>query len=126
MTLTDQLNRLSEIAPEVCQPDYLWGVRCFTVGEYSFWVNGEGPVASYDGMVVRGRPALAWLRDAIEGEIEARGWYLEISKWNDDNFITKSAARIIELPTARMWKEEGEQYTETLLAAFVAAMEEER
>jgi hypothetical protein len=79
-TLIEMLQQLSELDPATCQrhPD----VAVYTIGGYSFWLADDGlfsasiPDCRY---VFTARPALAWLRDAVEAACEARGLTYVIS-----------------------------------------------
>lgn len=75
MTLIDQLNWLTEIAPEVCQKAKFGR---YAIGEYHFGERNNRFFAVRGSNLTYGRPALAWLRDALEGVIEARGWLYTI------------------------------------------------
>lgn len=76
--MLDKLQELSEIAPDVCRARKSDNIDYFFIGEYEFWFSDDGNLlAAYEHIATGGRPALAWLRDALEAAIEARGWYFE-------------------------------------------------
>jgi hypothetical protein len=116
--LINLLQQLSELDPATCRrhPD----VAVYTIDGYSFWLADDGlfsasiPDCRY---VFTGRPALAWLRDAVEAAIEARGWYWELRYWPPRK---KHRAEIANLT---QW---ADTPAEALLAAFVEAVRAEK
>lgn len=113
MNLQQLLQQLSEIAPEVCRLN----LGVYDLGNYKFWIDDDRLQAIYSNIYVSGPPALAWLRDAIEQAIEARGWHYETSFWVYDGrpgyrvYIQSTKTRAVENTRAT-----------ALLAAFVAAL----
>jgi hypothetical protein len=117
------LQQLSELDPATCRrhPD----VAVYTIDGYSFWLADDGlfsasiPDCRY---VFTGRPALAWLRDAVEAAIEARGWY-----WEMDSFKTNKGVRY-QSRIAKAYRKYQVASTpaEALLAAFVEATRAEK
>lgn len=105
------LQRWSEVQPEVCVRTVPY--NGFRIGEYSFWYMPEegGLMAQTNGghgqVLVTGRPALAWLRDAVEAAIEAtpgkcklqlfgdRGWAATIGYPSGDTVFYESAAHAL-------------------------------
>lgn len=80
--MLDKLQELATIAPDVCAAkDYPDKGMVYVIGDYGFWFGTSGELmADTDNqrwVTARGRPALAWLRDALEAAIEARGWEYE-------------------------------------------------
>lgn len=122
MTILEMLNRLAEKAPDVCQPTWLYGLRCYAIAEYAFWQSLDGFSASYDGLVVRDRPALAWLADAIMGECEKRNISFEHTFWTYDG---KQLNRVHDIFRKQQFIST-HSYAEALLTAFLAVMEGER
>lgn len=85
MTLIEQLAKLAELAPDVCQIISPEG-DTFGIGDYGFWVDDEGIFTAChkdypNDVFIKDQPALAWLQDALQRAIETRGWYFEINKY---------------------------------------------
>lgn len=70
--MIERLQELAAIAPDVCR--YYPSDNSYVIGAYRFWQNDFGLVGQTMGQRIAGRPALAWLRDALEAVIEGRGW----------------------------------------------------
>jgi hypothetical protein len=121
--LIEMLQQLSELDPATCRTqDYSEG-PVYSIGDYAFWLNSFNEFeASYKATVIRGRPALAWLRDAVEAAIEARGWYWLINKLMLDTGY-RAAVRDFEDVS-----ESADDATaaDALLAAFVEAVKAQR
>jgi hypothetical protein len=119
--LIEMLQQLSELDPATCR---LSDMDEYIISGYRFWLelNGEFRAgAPGKHCIFTGRPALAWLRDAVEAAIEARGWYYETSFWIYDSrpgyrvYMPQTKSRGVEDTAA-----------EALLAAFVEAVRTEK
>lgn len=109
------LNRLHQAAPEMCQRES----GLLTIGEYQFFEHHDYQLVARVGNIGathKGRPALAWLADALESAIEARGW-----DYDTTYDSTGSHWVSIEGHTGN-----GTSKAEALLTALVAAVEAER
>ena len=122
MTIIEMLNRLATVAPDVCEKrgDY------FIIGNYMFfdWGNGDF-VAKLDKLgstAYGGRPALAWLADAIMAECEKRGWDYDILY--DASLKPVQASHWAGIEGGHRLS--ADTQAEALLAAFLAVMEGER
>lgn len=84
--MIDKLTQLAERAPDICRP---YG-DAFDIGPYRFRFLNDGTLEATTGRATEeGRPAEAWLRDALEQAIEARGRY-----WSTDNTALGNDATI--------------------------------
>lgn len=76
-TIPALLQRWSEVQPEVCQKNVVEPTSSkypapitYTITRYTFWFD-EQLFAMCMGVMFTGRPASAWLRDAVEAAVEA-------------------------------------------------------
>lgn len=120
------LDQLAKIAPEVCRKSGLPPDDYYKIGEYIFFLSYDGDfvATSRDHKRERpnftGRPALAWLWDAIEQAIEARGWPYTMG-WDYDEYDLD-----LFTDNAKYNAISKSNPAEALLTAFVAALEGER
>lgn len=113
MTIIEQLAKLAEIAPDDCR--FYPSDNSFVIGQYRFWWQGEQFWGQTAGKGFGGQPALAWLRDALEQTIEARGWYWEVHYGpRGKSFL----AEVHNIPN------QGDTGTEALLGALIKAVTE--
>lgn len=112
-TIPALLQRWSEVQPEVCVQNIAGPTSSkfpapltYTIGEYIFWMEPEplGFFAMHLGQAVTGRPALDWLRGAVEAAIEASpgkcklqlfgdlGWAATVGYPSGDTVFYESAA----------------------------------
>jgi hypothetical protein len=119
--LIELLQQLSELDPATCRTqDYSEG-PVYSIGDYAFWLNSFNEFeASYKATVIRGRPALAWLRDAVEAACEARGWPWTLGEDYSQHFA------IIFTEYGKYEHEADVSAAEALLAAFVEAVKAQR
>ena len=119
MTVVETLKWLAHIAPDVCHND---DDEAYTLGEYTFWLDDDGIFTSehadHLNCFVKGRPALAWLADALMAECEKRRWSYSMKKYAFATYIAKING--IDSPGIKS------SIIESLLSAFLAAMEGER
>jgi hypothetical protein len=112
--LINLLQQLSELDPATCRPMEGNG---YEIGIYRFFLDTNGELHGYAFGSMHnsctGRPALAWLRGAVEAACEARGWYWELRYWPPRK---KHWAEIANLT---QW---ADTPAEALLAAFVEAV----
>lgn len=79
--MIDKLRELAERAPDICDP---YG-DAYDIGPYRFSFLSDGTLRASTGAAMEeGRPALAWLRDALETAIVARGWFWEMKEYNGE------------------------------------------
>ena len=109
--LTELLQKLSEIEPEVCRRVKF---DRYKIGEYEFGFYPSGTLyAMLDNDIVTGPPALAWLRDAVERAIITRFGVI-FSEW--------SQVRDYRATVANATAASSDSAAHALLAAFVAAV----
>lgn len=124
MNLTEQLVRLAEIAPDVCKflDRQSFGHNVYSLGDYHFFIDDDGqpaissPVNSWQ--YIKGKPALAWLTDALKTAIESRGWFYEMSFWSYGN---KPRYRV-RIASANVAVVDEETKAGALLAALIEAL----
>lgn len=116
MTILEMLDKLSQIAPDVCKKRI--GNR-YDIREYHFLYHKDWFMGTLNGVSVYGRPALAWLADAIQGECEKRGWDYKTRREDGRHYA------VITLNDRKRFGN-GHSQAESLLAAFIVAIEGER
>jgi hypothetical protein len=115
------LAELSERAPEVCKS--LAG--SYEIGVYRFWIGDYDElyavVFDADNSYAVGQPALDWLQCALQRAIEVRGWYFLVERWPTG----ESCIKIALTPTGQARYTHGDNATESLLTALIAAIKGE-
>lgn len=107
------LAELATIAPEVCQVD---GYGRYKIGAYRFGYSDLGFYASC-GYYATGRPAIAWLLDALQGVIEAKGWdYIQTK------ILAVYSVELHDKDDNKMSHTVGLSRAEALLTALIAAL----
>lgn len=122
MTILEMLNRLAEKAPDVCKCNLTEDTPEFSIGEFGFFFMDDKICSSTHDIrkkriYVTGRPATAWLADAIMAECEKRGWQYEL--------YYSPSGRGARIEIASRVARNKDKIT-ALLAAFLAVIEGER
>jgi hypothetical protein len=120
--LIKMLQQLSELDPATCRPMEGNG---YEIGIYRFFLDTNGELHGYAFGSMHnsctGRPALAWLRDAVEAACEARGWNVDAKTYQQQNHVRISNHSGLE--AFSNWHKDS---ADALLAAFVEAVRVER
>jgi hypothetical protein len=117
--MIELLQQLSEAGPDVCRKITIgFSPVRYRISDYEFWLNSDELYAAFGcKWPITGSPALAWLRDALEAAIAARGWSLRIESMAGVSYAKVEiparqdyfSAHAVDVPTA-------------LLTAFIAAL----
>lgn len=118
MTIIDKLERLSQIAPDICKKAET--PQDYFIGDYYFWFGKDEIFASLVKKYskINGASARVWLFEALTQAIETKGWY-----WNC--IYNPNLETYIYTASCHKYVIYSNNKAEALLDAFILAIEGE-